>query len=396
MDFTELNNLLTQGETLHTEFKQWPLHPDDLASAITAFANTDGGRILLGVDDQGKIIGIADGERDRAAQTVDNVAFNNIQPPAPVVMETVSDQQGRCVLVAHVSKGGQRPYRTNRGVYYVRTASGRRQASREELLRMFQAVESLYYDETPLLQTSPADMEAQARDDLLRMAAERGIDIEGIEPNRVLLNWKLLYRSQTAGGEDFSLTIAGALFLARQPQRLLPTAYISALRIPGVEISVEPSDQKRIEGRLLSTLEDAMRFLYIHLPRPHRINGLEPEVQSELPDAVLREALVNALAHRDYTVSAPIRLIVFDDRIEIRTPGKLPNSITLESLPLGVHALRNPMIYSALLRIGLVTDAGSGVPRIIRLTRQATGREPAYSQQGNELVLTLPRKAAAA
>jgi ATP-dependent DNA helicase RecG len=396
MDFTELNSLLTQGETLHIEFKQWPLHPDDLASAITAFANTDGGRILLGVDDQGKIAGIAESERDRAAQTVDNVAFNNIQPPVTVVLETISDPQGRCVLMAHVPKGDPRPYRTNRGVYYVRTASGRRQASREELLRMFQAVESLYYDETPLLQTSLADVEAQARDDLLRMTAERGIDIEGVEPNRVLLNWKLLHRSQTAGGEDFSLTIAGALFLARQPQRLLPTAYISALRIPGGEISVEPSDQKRIEGRLLSMLEDAMRFLYIHLPRPHRINGLEPEVQSELPDAVLREALVNVLAHRDYTVSSPIRLIVFDDRIEIRTPGKLPNSVTLESLPLGVHALRNPMIYSALLRIGLVTDAGSGVPRIIRLTRQATGREPTYSQQGNELVLTLPRKASAA
>jgi ATP-dependent DNA helicase RecG len=101
---------------------------------------------------------------------------------------------------------------------------------------------------------------------------------------------------------------------------------------------------------------------------------------------------VNALAHRDYTIAAPIRVIVFDDRIEIRTPGALPNTVTLESLPFGIHVLRNPMIYSMLLRVGLVTDAGSGIPRIIRLTRQATGQEPTFRQEGNEFVLALPRK----
>jgi ATP-dependent DNA helicase RecG len=214
--------------------------------------------------------------------------------------------------------------------------------------------------------------------------------LEGIEPNRVLINWKLLHQS----GGVISLTIAGALFIARQPQRLLPAAYVSALRIPGGDISIEPSDQKRIEGRLLRVLEDSLRFLHIHLPRPHRIDGLEPEVQDELPEPLLREALVNALAHRDYTISAPVRLICFDDRIEIRTPGDLPNSVTLESLPLGVHALRNPMVYGTLLRIGLVTDAGSGIPRIVRLARQATGKEPAFRLEGNEFILTLPRKAA--
>ena len=83
-------------------------------------------------------------------------------------------------------------------------------------------------------------------------------------------------------------------------------------------------------------LEDAKRFLEIHLPRPHHIQGLAPEVTPELPTEVLREALVNAVAHRDYTISAPIRVLVFDDRIEIRTPGTLPNTVTLESLPFGI------------------------------------------------------------
>jgi ATP-dependent DNA helicase RecG len=388
MTATELGTLLAQGENLHTEFKQWPVHPENLAAAITAFANTDGGRIVIGVDDQGQVMGIAESDRDRVAQTVDNVAFHNIQPPVTVVLETLVDSQGREVLVVQIPKGSQRPYRTNRGVYYVRTASGRRQASREELLRLFQASESLYYDETPMLATSLRDIEAQAQADLLDMAGQRGLDVAAIEPQRLLLNWKLLGR---VNGQ-IALTVAGVLFLARSPQRWLPAAYVSALRIPGTHISSAPSDQKRIEGRLLAVLEDAKRFLDIHLRRPHRIQGFEPEVTPELPAEVVREALVNAVAHRDYTVAAPIRVIVFDDQLEIRTPGVLPNTVTLESLPFGIHVLRNPMIYSMLLRVGLVTDAGSGIPRIIRLTRQATGQTPTFRHEGNEFVLSLPRK----
>ncbi len=245
-----------------------------------------------------------------------------------------------------------------------------------------------YYDETPMLATSPDDIEAQAQADLLEMAGQRGLDVATIDPQRLLLNWRMLGR---VNGQ-VSLTVAGVLFLARNPQHWLPAAYVSALRISGTDISIAPSDQKRIAGRLLAVLEDAKRFLDIHLRRPHRIQGLEPEVTPELPAEVLREALVNALAHRDYTITAPIRLIVFDDRIEIHTPGALPNTVTLESLPFGIHVLRNPMIYSMLLRVGLVTDAGSGIPRIIRLTRQATGQEPTFRQEGNEFVLALPRK----
>ena len=265
MTNTDLDTLLARGENLHTEFKQWPIHPDDLAAALTAFANTDGGSILLGVADDGRVVGIAENDRDRVSQTVDNVAFQNAQPPVTVVLETITDQQGRVVLIVQVPKGSQRPYRTNRGVYYVRTASGRRQASREELLRLFQSSESLYYDETPIVTTSAEDIEAQAQTDICEMAGQRGLDVATIDPQQLLLNWKLL--SRTNG--QTPLTVAGVLFLARTPQRWLPAAYVSALRVPGTDISVPPYDQKHIEGRLLTILEDTKRFLDIHLRRPH-------------------------------------------------------------------------------------------------------------------------------
>jgi ATP-dependent DNA helicase RecG len=383
---TELLGRLEKGENLHAEFKEWPTHPDDLAASIVAFANTDGGEIFLGVDNNGQIVGIAD-DLDRASQIVDNVAYNNCEPPVTVVQETFHPGEGRTVLVIQIPKGQQRPYRTNRGVYYIRTSSGRRQASREELLRLFQAVESLYYEETPLLQSDIADLSDQAIEDLLDRAQSQGVDTAGIARERLLINWRLL---REVSGRLYP-TLAGVLFLARHPQQFIPHSYISALRIPGTNISIVPQDQKRVEGRILPVLEDTLRFLNIHLGRPHIIRGLEPEVHPELPVGALREALVNALAHRDYTVSAPIRVIMFDDRLEIRTPGQLPNTVTVESLRYGIHVLRNPAMYNMFLRSGLVTDAGSGIPRMIRLIREVVGQEPGFHLEGNEFVVRFPR-----
>jgi ATP-dependent DNA helicase RecG len=231
------------------------------------------------------------------------------------------------------------------------------------------------------------DIDERALVDLLESIQSYGVDIAGTPRERLLRNWRLV--REVRG--DNHLTIAGLLFLARDPQYLLPHASMSALRIPGTEIANAPIDQKRLEGRLPDMLRDALRFVDLHLLRRHRIQGLEPEARAEMPAEILREALVNACAHRDYTLAAPVRVVVFDDRVEVRTPGQLPNSVTLEALRFGVHVLRNPTIYNLLLKVGLVTDAGSGIPRMIRLLREAIGREPEFCLQGNEFAVILPR-----
>lgn len=385
MDSTELLARIAKGENIHLEFKERPIHENDLAASIVAFANTDGGQILFGVNDAGEIRGVND--PDALMRFADNVAFNNCEPPVLIVQETVRDEEGRVVVVINVPKGKQRPYRTNRGLYYVRTTSGRRQASREELLRMFQGTESLFFDETPILRATISDLSQQSIERLIRDVQTRGLDVAAIPAERLLLNWRLL----TKVNDRLHPTLSGALFLARAPQDFIPYAYISALSIPGSDISVEPLDQKHIDGRIADVLEDAMRFLYIHLRRPHKIEGLKPEVTPELPVEVLREALVNAVAHRDYTIPAPVRLLVFEDRIEVRTPGQLPNTVTVDALKAGVHVLRNPAVYNILLKIGMVTDAGSGIPRMIRLVREAVGREVEFHLSPGEFTVSIPR-----
>jgi ATP-dependent DNA helicase RecG len=380
MDALELKRRIDRGEDLHTEFKVALPDPGALAKSITCFANTDGGQLIVGVSDRGAIAGIED--LDRAMRTVDDVALHRVEPPAVVLQETV-ELEGSKVLVVNVAKGSQRPYRTDGGLFYIRSSNRCRQATREELLRLFQATESLYFDETIVHRATLKDLSLDAFDDFLK---ERfGIAASPDEHEAYLRNLHL-----AAGDKP---TLAGLLFFGKKPQAFLPSARIVAAFIRGTDIAVAPSDKKDIGGRVPEILDDAARFLKLYLTEKHEINGLESEVRPEIPDAAWREALVNAVAHRDYAASAPIRLLVFADRVEFRTPGTLPNTVTIERVRLGgAHVLRNPTVYNLLARMGLVTDLGSGVRRIIRAVKEASGGDVGLEETETEFVVTLPRQ----
>lgn len=393
MDLKEFQERITHWENLHTEFKEKLVHPDDVAASLVAFANTDGGQFIIGVDKNRTIVGVED--IDRVLRDVDNIATNNCEPPITVIQELLYPEnqadRGKLeatnsllknpVIVVNIPKGEMRPYRTNRGVYYIRTSSGRRQASREELLRLFQATESLYYDETPLPRLSIADIDLDALDRFLEATGQG--DLQN-NRKRLLENWRMLSRGIP--------TIAGILFFGRQPQRHLPFAQVNAAGFHSVDSSGNPYDRKDFTGRILDVIDQTERFLYLHLRIPHEVRGFEPEPKPELPKEALREAIVNAVAHRDYTVQGPIRLFIFDDRIEIHTPGKPPNTVDEEAMRAGVHVVRNPRIYARLSDAGLVTRAGTGIRRIIRLVKEATGKDIEIKIREFEVLLTIPRK----
>jgi len=380
MNLSELKARMKTWEDLHTEFKLEAIHPDDLSAEMVAFANTDGGQLIIGVSEERQLLGVRD--VDSLRRYVDNVALNNCVPPITISQEVVRSRASE-VVVVNVGKGEQRPYRTNRGVYYLRTSTGRRQATREELLRLFQASESLYYDETALVRLGIEEISRDAVRQFLEQTAQTPALLE-MAPERLLRSWRLI-----AGGHP---TVAGVVLFGRDPQLHLPHAQINAARIPGTDIANDPSDRKDLKGRLLEVVDQAMRFAQLHLLVPHRIEGLKPEPQPELPAEVLREAIVNAVGHRDYTVAGPIRLFVFDDRVELHTPGRAPNTVDEEAMRAGVHVVRNPYIYARLSDAGLVTRAGSGIPRMVKLVRQATGQDVTIGLREFEVLLSIPRK----
>jgi ATP-dependent DNA helicase RecG len=380
MQAFELKERIAKGENLHTEFKSTLPDKEALAKSIVCFANTDGGQLIIGVGDKGEIAGITD--LDQTMRTIDDVAFNRCEPPITVVQETLQSDD-KTVLVVNIPKGTQRPYRTGSGFYYIRSTNKCRQASRDELLRLFQATETLYYDETIIFRASFKDLNLEYFEEFLNN--HFGIKAAEDELKNYLENLRLLVNDHP--------TLAGLLFFGKKPQNFLPTAKIIAAYIPGTDLAILPADKKDIIGRIPEMLEDAERFLRLYLREEHQIKGFESELKFELPEFALREAVINAIAHRDYTLNAPIRLLVFQDRVEFRAPGKLPNTVTIERIKLGgAHVLRNPTIYNLLARMGLVTDLGSGVRRIIKSVRELLNKEVSLEDTGAEFVLTMPRK----
>jgi len=383
MTFAELLERISKWENLHTEFKQMPVQVDDLAAEIVAFANTDGGQLIIGVQEKDRIIvGVSD--QEDLSRKVDNVAYQNCEPPVTVVQEVFADPNAPQfqVLVINIPKGDQRPYRTNKGIYFVRTSTGKRQASREELLRLFQSSGSIFYDETPFPRATLTDLDFYAFEAFLKDSGQSDLQIE---KENLLRNWRLVQNDHP--------TLSGLLLFGRLPQQFLPFAHIEAIRFPGTDTSLEPRDRKSLTGRILDQIDQVQRFLLLHLRNSHEIKGFEPENRPELPEEIFREAIVNAVAHRDYTITGPIRVFILDDRVEIHTPGKPPNTVDEAAMRSGVHVVRNPHIYSRLADAGLVTRAGSGIRRIIRLLRETIDEDLILRITEFETLLIVPRPA---
>ncbi|MFH1860501.1 MAG: RNA-binding domain-containing protein [bacterium] len=382
MNEFELREGIARGEGFHLDFKQEMEDNNEFAKSVVSFANTDGGQIIIGVSEDSSMLGVTN--VDSLMLKIDDIAFNRCEPPITVLQETLVIE-GKTLVIVNVPKGDQRPYRTQDGRYYIRSSNRCRQASREELLRMFQSSESIFYDETVVGRSQYVDLNTDAFQTFLQNYVD--YDSHGDEDLSLLLkNFHLI-------SNDKKPTVTGLLFFGKNPQNYLPASRIICAFIRGNDIAIPPSDKKELVGRIPDMLDDARKFLKLYLIERHEIKGFEPETIVEIPEVALREAIVNAIAHRDYTINAPIRVIVYEDRVEIRSPGKLPNTVTIESMKVGgSHVLRNPTIYNLLVKMKMVTDMGSGVRRIIKTIKESMNRDVILEATESEFVLTLPRR----
>ncbi len=369
---------IAAGEGLHTDFKVRLDAHRELAKDLVCFANTDGGELYVGVADDGALVGVEDLET--LARQVEEVAFDHCAPPITVVTESVV-LDGRTICVVRVPRGDARPYRTKGGQYCVRASARCRQASREELLRLFQATESLFYDETRLAGAERSDLDLDALD---RFLVDHDLEyLRGEGLGALLRTWRLAV--------DGTPTLAGMVLFGRRPQEWLPYAQVNAARFRGDDSAGDPLDRTDLGGRLLEVVEQTERYLRVALDTPHVIEGFAPEPRPEIPFAALREAVVNALVHRDYTARGPVRVFVFDDRVDVHSPGTTPNTVDEEAMRSGVHVVRNPHLDARLSDAGLVTRAGTGVRRMSRLVREATGQDVRVEVRPFEVLVSLPR-----
>ena len=381
----ELWERIARGEDERTEFKREPDHPDKVAAEIVALANSaQGGWILFGVDDDGRVAGVSDPaalERD-----LTNICRQNCIPPLLPEVELVPIGE-RNVLLLKID-GPDRPYRTNRGVYYVRVGATRRQATQQELIRIFQLRGALHYDETPVLSTTLDDLDLAYFGRYYERQFKERLDETGVPLPTLLQNMRL-----AAGvGETTYLTLAGLLLFGHHPQRHLRYTRLTVVRFAGPEPAEEAiRDHRDLEGKTEEVIEGAIAFLQANTRITATMSGLRREDHPQYALPVLREAVVNSVAHRDYSIAGrQIRLFVFDDRVEVHSPGRLPNTITLETIRYGVHYERNPRLCAVLSHLGYMREIGTGIPKMIRLTRQLAGREPEFTLRGEEFIVTIP------
>ena len=295
------------------------------------------------------------------------------------------------VLTVKPALNRQKSYRTAGGRFYLRVGKDKRDATGRELMRIAQAAGELHYDESPVLGASMDELSGPAFAAYHRLQfgmtleeqlAQSGLDLPGL-----LRNMRLLHE---VDGEP-ALSVAAILVFGNKPQRWLPQSRLSAVAFAGVNEDTDILDRREITGTLPVIIEDTRIFLERNIRRPARERGFSREDIVLYDRTALGEAVVNAVAHRDYSLSgSQIRLFIFPDRIEVRSPGRLPNSVTLDNIRLGVHAERNRALATLLTQLGYMSAIGTGVPRlIVRLTRQLTGRDPEFERVGEELRVRL-------
>lgn len=373
----ELRLRIRRWEDPHTEFKEFVVDSKELAKQLVCFANSDGGQLVIGVTKDRVVVGVPD--TDGLLLSVDQVAFNGCTPPITAVPEIIT-LDDRNVVIISVPKGAERPYGTRDGRYFIRSGSRCRQAGRNELLRLFQASEALYFDEQPLRRLALADLDLDAVLRHLRDSGQADLDDD---LTRLLTAWRMV--------SDNHPTVGGLVVFGRRPQEHLESAQVVVGALAGADLGDDFIDRKDLSGDMFAVLEKIEVFLGLHLRTRHEITGFQPEVRPEIPVGALREAVVNALVHRDYTIPGPIRVFVFADRVEIHSPGRPPNSVDGDAMRAGVHVPRNPHIYSRVAAGQLATRAGSGIRRIARLLKEVGSTGPEISISDAEVVITLPR-----
>lgn len=397
---TELRQRLSLGEDSAWEFKlvefkdNRPVGPkrDDLADELAAFANADGGTLLCGVADDGLVRGMTPQQMAAVDQLLVEVSTDAVKPALRIAVHH-RELDGKGFVLAEVARGDTIHERDGRA--FIRVGATKRRLDGDERLRLAQnraQSRYLWFDKQLVPQTGFETLNERLWEPLLSAAG-------AADPRRGLMNLRLMARDE-AGLER--ATVAGVLLCAPCPQEWLPQAVIMATLYRGSDRASGQLDTQEITGPLGTQIADGAKFV----TRNMRVAARKSPARENLPqyaEAAVFEAIVNAVAHRDYSISSrKIRLSMFRDRLEIESPGQLPNGMTIESMGAS-QATRNEVIASVFGRIPvgdvpgsehrqyLMERRGDGVAIILKETREVAGNAPEYALvDDSSLVLSIP------
>ena len=358
MESAALLQLIGGGETSRVQFKENIANPLSAAQELVAFANTEGGQIIVGVADKtGAITGLSFEDIQRISNLLVNAASEGVKPPLTIKTESV-EISGKKVLVVTVPGGAHKPYKDKDGLIFVKNGPDKRKVtSNEEMARLLQASGDLYAEEMLLPFTIADELDAREFRQFYEEKYQNPLDETDLP--RLLANLRL--------ADGHRLNVAGALLFAKHPEKVVPQFFISAVWFAGTDIAGEKyHGSEDIRGTLPQLYQRGLDFMKRALNRPQNGKDFNTLGALEIPEVVLKELLVNALIHRDYFIRDSIKIFVFDDRIEIRSPGKLPNNLTEAQIRAGIRRSRNTILASLAPDVLPYRGIGSGILRSLK------------------------------
>lgn len=364
MEALELLGIIGLGETSKVQFKEKMPHKDSAAQEIVAMSNAIGGMILIGIQDvTGETIGLSAAEIESYDNLFSQIA-DNIKPTVYITTEVVIISKGDStadILIIHVAEGINKPYKTLKGEIFVKQGSNKRLLTdNAEIMRLFQHSGNLLADEMEVYDTSIDDIDEKVFVEYFKKEFGETIEDKGFTYERALRAKRVLRNDQ--------VSLAGLLFFGILPQTVKPAFTIKVVSFYGNEISdtefkSKPSD---LQGTIPKLFEDSLSFLKSNLHFLQKDTEFNAKGQLEISEIALVELLQNAMVHRDYFKNAPIRVLVFNDRVEIISPGKLPNSLTVEEIKYGNPVIRNNQLVLFSTHAMPFSGLGSGIGRALK------------------------------
>ncbi len=375
----DLVEILTRPEGKTLEFKRDLSSPEGVLKTLVAFANTAGGTLLVGVEDRTRNVrGVSDALD--VEERIANIVSDSIAPRLLPEIEILPWRRTQVIAIQVYPSAGRPHYLKRDGAEsgtYVRVGSTNRRADAEMLQELRRAARGETYDEQPMV-----DLDSEALD--FRAASE------SFKPTRTLRKRDLeTLRLLTTHQGHIVPTVGGVLLFGRDRERHFPDAWIQAGRFDGVDKS-KILDGAEFHDLPVAAIEAAIAFIEKHSLHGADIGRVRRTDRWSLPPIAVREAVINAVAHADYSQrGAPIRISIFDDRLEIENPGLLTFGLTVEDLAQGVSKLRNRVIGRVFHALGLIEQWGSGIQRMTAACREAGLADPRLEEIATRFRVTI-------
>lgn len=404
MILVDLIDMISRGENSRVEFKRDDVPPERLAGRMAGLLNIEGGRILLGVEDDGALSGLA---RDpgKAEEWVMQVARDHLQPPVIPLWEVLEVAPGKLIGVIELpSDAPDKPYKAKQGSAWVtklRVGTITRDATREEEQRLYQQSGSLRYGLKPV---PGAGMDALDHRRLLDyfgriLGAQRLPAADSDEWVRLLCNLELA----TSQFARIMPTIDGMLLFGRNVGRFIPQSGIRAVSYTGLEPDYAARADEYIKGPLVplcssdgslvetGVVDRSMDFVRRNAGLSSHLEGARRVDRPDYPEDAVREVVVNSLVHRDYSIEGTdVMLSVLADRLEVQSPGGLPNTITVDGMRSGARYARNQTLVNVMRDYGYVDARGMGIrSKVIPGMAAHNGTEPEFMEDDYRFTVLL-------